>query len=57
MKNLNLKLWMLGITSALLLSIPFIIPHTGLVMLVAFIPLFTAEYMPLASKSQKAFLD
>jgi len=52
MKNLNLKLWMLGITSAILLSIPFIVPHTGLIMLVAFIPLFTAEYIAAAHKKK-----
>ena len=56
MKNLNLKLWMLGITSALLLSIPFIVPHTGLIMLVAFIPLFTAEYIATSHKKKNFWI-
>jgi apolipoprotein N-acyltransferase len=56
MKSLNLKLWMLGITSALLLSIPYIIPHTGLVMLVAFIPLFTAEYIAALNKKKNFWI-
>ncbi|MCI1721127.1 MAG: apolipoprotein N-acyltransferase [Bacteroidales bacterium] len=36
---------MLGFASALLLSIPYIIPHVGMVALVAFLPLFAAEYL------------
>lgn len=47
----NLMLWILVISSALMLSIPFLVPHTGLVMLFAFIPLFAAEYI--AAESQK----
>lgn len=43
--HFNLKLWMLGVASALLLSIPYIIPHLGMVSLVAFLPLFAAEYL------------
>src|SRR5574344_140037 len=43
--HFNLKLWMLGCASALLLSIPYIIPHVGVVALVAFLPLLAAEYI------------
>src|SRR5574344_10820 len=57
MKNLNLKLWMLGITSAILLTIPYIIPHTGLVMLIAFIPLFTAEYLAAQNNKRHFWIE
>lgn len=43
--HFNLKLWMLGFASALLLSIPYIIPHVGMVALVSFLPLLAAEYI------------
>ena len=54
MPHLNLKLWMLGVTSSLLLSIPYIVPHTGLIILIAFIPLFTAEHIA-AQSGKKNF--
>lgn len=47
----NLKLWALGVSSALLLSVPYIVPHTGMIMFVAFLPLLAAEY--LAGKYRK----
>lgn len=43
--KLALKLWTLSLLSSILLSIPFIFPHMGLVALVAFVPLFAAEYL------------
>lgn len=39
----NAMLWALVISSSFMLSIPFLVPHTGLVALFAFIPLFAAE--------------
>ena len=36
---------MLALASSLLLSIPYIVPHTGLVSLVALVPLFLAEQL------------
>ena len=41
--KINLQIWGLSLLSSILLSIPYIIPHCGLVSLVAFIPLFAAE--------------
>ena len=39
----NAMLWLLVLTSSLLLSIPFLVPHLGWVSLFAFIPLLAAE--------------
>ena len=44
-KAINLKLWALGLSSALLLSVPYMVPHTGMIMFVAFLPLLAAEYL------------
>ncbi|MFA6334421.1 MAG: apolipoprotein N-acyltransferase [Bacteroidales bacterium] len=38
-----LIIWILVLFSSALLSIPFLIPHTGLLMLIAFVPLFQLE--------------
>lgn len=37
------KVWLLSLLSSVLLSIPFLIPHCGLVSLFAFVPLLIAE--------------
>lgn len=42
-KNEALILWVLALFSSALLSIPFLVPHTGLLMLIAFVPLFQLE--------------
>ncbi len=42
-KKITLQIWMLSLLSSILLSIPYIIPHTGLVALFALVPLFLAE--------------
>ena len=47
---MKLKLSLLILTSAFLLSVPYIIPHTGIVALIALIPLFTAEYLATENK-------
>ena len=39
------QIWMLSLLSSVLLSIPYIIPHTGLVSLFALVPLFLAEQL------------
>lgn len=44
-RKINLQIWMLALASSLLLSIPYIVPHTGLVSLVALVPLFLAEQL------------
>lgn len=44
-KKITLQIWMLSLLSSVLLSIPYIIPHTGLVALVALVPLFLAEQL------------
>ena len=38
-------LWCLCAASAVLLSIPWLVPHTGLLSLVALVPLLLAEYI------------
>lgn len=44
-KHLRLRLLILSAISAALLAIPYIIPHAGIVIFVALMPLFTAEYI------------
>ncbi len=44
-EKLAIKLWMLALLSSVLMSVPFMIPHTGLVALVGFIPLLAAEQL------------
>ena len=44
-RRITLQIWMLSLLSSLLLSIPYIIPHTGLVSLFALVPLFLAEQL------------
>ena len=41
----SLVLWLLVLCSSLLLSIPFLYPHLGLVALIGFVPLFAAEHI------------
>ena len=41
----NAMLWLLVLCSSLLLSIPFLFPHMGLVSLIGFVPLFAAEHI------------
>ena len=43
MKKENILLWGLVLLSAVLMSIPFLIPHTGLIALVAVVPLLCME--------------
>lgn len=49
----NAMLWLLVICSSVLLSIPFLYPHLGLVALVGFVPLFAAE--KIATENKKRF--
>lgn len=44
-RKINLQIWMLALASSILLSIPYIVPHTGLVSLIALVPLFLAEQL------------
>ena len=43
MRNLNLVLFTLGVSFAVLMSVPFLIPHAGLVALVGFVPLLLMD--------------
>lgn len=43
--NVSLVTWILILLSSVMLSIPFLLPGTGWVSLVAFIPLFAAEHI------------
>ena len=49
----NAMLWLLVICSSVLLSIPFLYPHLGMVALVGFVPLFAAE--KIATDNKKRF--
>lgn len=55
-ENLTIKLWVLSMLSALLLSIPFMIPHLGLVALIGFIPLFAAEQLAREHHKKRFFI-
>ena len=52
----NAMLWILVLTSSVLLSIPFLYPHLGLVALVGFIPLFAAEHIAAENKKRHFWL-
>ncbi len=52
----NIKLWLLMLASAILLSIPFLYPNLGLVALVAFVPLLAAEQIATQSKKRFFFI-
>ena len=41
--KINIQIWLLALASSVLLTIPYVVPHCGLVSLVALIPLFAAE--------------
>ena len=43
--SIHAVLWLLCAASAVLMSIPWLVPHCGLLMLVALVPLLTAEYI------------
>ncbi len=43
--SIHAVLWLLCAASAILMSIPWLVPHCGLLMLVALVPLLTAEYI------------
>ncbi len=43
MRKTRILLWLLAALSALLLSLPWLVPHTGALALVAFIPLLIAD--------------
>lgn len=43
--NVSLLIWILILLSSVMLSVPFLLPGTGWVSLVAFIPLFAAEHI------------
>ena len=43
MKKTRILLWLLAALSALLLSLPWLVPHTGALALVAFVPLLIAD--------------
>ncbi len=51
--HIKIRLWALTVNSSLLLSVPYEIPLTGLVALVAFLPLLAAEH--LAAKNNIRF--
>ena len=43
-------LWLLAGASGVLMSIPWLVPHTGLLALVGFVPLLLAEYIATGAK-------
>ena len=50
-----MQIWLLALASSVLLSIPYIVPHCGLVSLVAFVPLFLAEQLAHNSGKKRFF--
>ena len=50
----SLNIWMLSFLSFCLLSIPFKLPHLGLVALIGFVPLLSAEHLA-TEKGYKRF--
>ena len=44
-KKKNLTLWALSFCSAVLLSLPWLVPHMGIFALVGFVPLLCADYI------------
>ncbi|MBO5920177.1 MAG: apolipoprotein N-acyltransferase [Bacteroidales bacterium] len=53
--KINLQIWLLALSSSVLLSIPYIIPHTGPVSLFALVPLFLAEQLAHNSGKKRFF--
>lgn len=54
-RKINLQIWLLALASSVLLSIPYIVPHAGLVSLVALVPLFLAEQLAHNSGKKRFF--
>lgn len=54
--KINLNVWILTLLSALLLSVPFILPHFGLIALIGFIPLFAAEHIASTNGFKRFFI-
>jgi len=52
----NAAQWLLAIASGVLMSIPWLVPGTGLVSLIAFIPLLAAEYIATGAGSKHFWL-
>ncbi len=52
----NLMLWILVLCSSVLLSIPFLYPHLGLVSIIGFVPLLAAEHIAWSSGKKHFWL-
>ena len=55
LSKINMQIWLLALASSVLLSIPYIVPHCGLVALVALVPLFLAEQLAHNSGKKRFF--
>ena len=55
LSKINMQIWLLALASSILLSIPYIVPHCGLVSLVALVPLFLAEQLAHNSGKKRFF--
>ena len=55
-KKKNLTLWALSFCSAVLLSLPWLVPHMGIFALVGFVPLLCADYIKQLKAFPRAFL-
>lgn len=53
--KINLHIWLLALASSVLLSVPYIVPHCGLVSLIALVPLFLAEQLAYNSGKKRFF--
>ena len=56
MRKTRLLLWLLSALSALLLSLPWLIPHAGLLALIAFVPLLVADAVAEQCKVRASWL-
>jgi apolipoprotein N-acyltransferase len=56
MRKTRIALWLLSALSALLLSLPWLVPHTGALALVAFIPLLIADAVAEQCKVRASWL-
>ena len=54
--NPRIQLWLLAALSALLLSLPWLVPHTGALALVAFVPLLCADEIARQLKIRASWL-
>ena len=56
MKRENILLWGLVLLFAVLMSVPFLVPHTGLLALIGFVPLLCMERIASQMKKKRIWV-